>query len=424
MAKKLVSLFLSGLLFLNPLIIYANETRSLESLIKEAREKNPEILAAKKRYEAASARIPQAKSLDDPTVGFTFEKTPGSPFKLNKTMSEDRMLSLSQMLPWFGKLPLKGKIALVESQMFATELKNKELEIINELKKEYYDLFMDAKEIELRKQSLEFLKNIAAIAESKYTVGEIEQEELFKINLEIAKLVNSIDNLKEEKRSKVTHINAILNRDLESLLGEPIVSEELAFNFDKDMASLYRLTIQNQPELLIFSYAIEKNKYAKSLAKKSFFPDLMAGIVMRGLANGGSIGPWDLMLAFTVPLWFWTKQRYQIKEAIANLEEAEATYQAMKNKALAETKDLATKVGIAINKIKLYKNNQIPLLESSIESSLSSYRSGRGDIMMLLDSERMLIEAKMSYYQALVEYKMNLADLERNIGLDLKEVIK
>ncbi len=424
MAKKLVSLFLSGLLFLNPLIIYANETLSLESLIKEAREKNPEILAAKKRYEAASARIPQAKSLDDPTVGFTFEKTPGSPFKLNKTMSEDRMLSLSQMLPWFGKLPLKGKIALVESQMFATELKNKELEIINELKKEYYDLFMDAKEIELRKQSLEFLKNIAAIAESKYTVGEIEQEELFKINLEIAKLVNSIDNLKEEKRSKVTHINAILNRDLESLLGEPIVSEELAFNFDKDMASLYRLTIQNQPELLIFSYAIEKNKYAKSLAKKSFFPDLMAGIVMRGLANGGSIGPWDLMLAFTVPLWFWTKQRYQIKEAIANLEEAEATYQAMKNKALAETKDLATKVGIAINKIKLYKNNQIPLLESSIESSLSSYRSGRGDIMMLLDSERMLIEAKMSYYQALVEYKMNLADLERNIGLDLKEVIK
>jgi outer membrane protein TolC len=149
----------------------------------------------------------------------------------------------------------------------------------------------------------------------------------------------------------------------------------------------------------------------------------MAGIVMRGFTTG-SIGPWDLMLAFTVPLWFWTKQRYEVKEAIANIEEAEAAYQTMKNKTLAETKDLATKVEIARNKIKLYKNNQIPILESSIESSLSSYRSGRGDIMMLLDSERMLIETKMDYYQALVGYNMNLADLERNVGRDLSEVKK
>jgi len=103
----------------------------------------------------------------------------------------------------------------------------------------------------------------------------------------------------------------------------------------------------------------------------------MAGIVQRGITSG-SIGPWDLMLAFSVPLWFWTKQRYEVKEAIANLEEAQASYTAMKNRALFETKDLATKIEIAKNKINLYKNNQIPILESSLESSLAAYSSGKG----------------------------------------------
>jgi len=420
--RKIFIIFLISLILLHPGLTYSLEPLSLDPLIEEARKNNPEILAARKRYEAASARIPQAKSLDDPALGLTFEKAPGSPFRLDKTMSEDRMLSVSQMLPWFGKLPLKGKIALVESQMFASEFKNKELEITNEVKNAYYDLFINYKEIELKEGSLKFQVNTAKIAEAKYIVGEIAQEDVFKIILEITKLSNDILNLKQEKLAKVTRLNSLLNRESESPLGIPYLEEDIP-SFNKDIASLYKLTLENQPELLIFSYAIERNKYAKSKALKSFFPDLMAGIVMRGFTTG-SIGPWDLMLSFTAPLWFWTKQRYEVKEAIANLQEAEAAYQAMKNKALAETKDLATKVEIARNKIKLYKNNQIPILESSIESSLSSYRSGKGDIMMLLDNERMLIEAKMDYYQALVEYNMNLADLERNVGRDLSEVEK
>lgn len=416
MLKKIFILFLVNVFILNTGLLYPLDSLSLDSLLKEAKERNPEILAAKKRWEAAFARVPQAKSLEDPTIGLTFEKIPRGTLKLNKTMSEDRMLSINQMLPWFGKLSLRGKIALVESQMFAAEFKNKELEIINEVKNAYYDLFMNYKEIELNKQSLIFLENIAKIAEAKYIVGEIAQEDIFKIDLEIAKLSNDIVNLKQEKKAKETRLSSLLDREPEGPLGVPDLSEDTSFG--KDINYLYKLTLENQPELIIFSYAIEKNKYAKSLAKKSFFPDLMAGLVQRGITSG-TIGPWDLMLAFSVPLWFWTKQRYEIKEAVANLEEAEAAYTAMKNKVLAQTKELATKVEVAKNKINLYKHNQIPLLESSIEASLSGYRSGRGDIMMLLDNERMLIETKMDYYRALVEYNMNLADLERTVGMEL-----
>ncbi len=421
MRKRVFALVLASLFFSQSSLLYAQDSLSLNSLVEEARKNNPEILAAKKRYESAKARIPQAKSLDDPSIGLTFEKVPRSPFQLQKSMSEDRMLSITQTIPFFGKLPLKGKIALVESQMLAAEYKNKQLEVVNLLKYVYYDLFMNYKEIELSEESLGFLKGIAKIAESKYIVGNTEQEEVFKINLEIANLSNRIENLRQEKRAKETQLNALLNREPDAALGVPELQEVAEFNLE--INSLYKLTLENQPELLIFSYAIERNKYAKSLAKRSFFPDFMTGIVERGFTTG-TIGPWDIMLAFTVPLWFWTKQRYQVKEAIANLEEAEAAYKAMQNRAFAGTKDLATKIEISKNKIRLYKTDLIPILEGSIQSSLAGFRSGKSDFMMLLDSLRMLTETKMNYYQALVEYNMNLADLERAVGIDLREVKK
>ncbi len=416
MIQKILILSFMGIFIFKTGLLYSAEALSLGPLIEEARKNNPEILAAKKRYEAAKARIPQAKSLDDPVLGFTFEKAKGSPFQLQTTMPEDRMLSLTQAIPFFGKLSLKGKIALVESQMFVAEYKQKELELINAVKNAYYDLFMNYREIELNEQSLELLKGSAKIAEAKYSVGEISQDEVFKINLELAKLSTNIVNFKQENKAKQTRLNTLLNRDAESPLGVPVLTEDTSFS--QEIKSLYQATLLNQPELIIFSYAIEKNRYAKSLAKRSFFPDFMAAVVERGITTG-TIGPWDLMLSFTVPLWFWTKQRYEVKEAIANLEEAEAAYQAMQNRAFNEVKGLATKIKVAKNKINLFKANLIPILESSISVSMAGFRSGKTDAMVLLDNIRMLVETKMFYYKALVEYNMSLADLERTVGVNL-----
>ncbi|MFA5199568.1 MAG: TolC family protein, partial [Candidatus Omnitrophota bacterium] len=300
MMRRILSLLFIGSFLFSSTIIYAAGALDLSGLVLEAKKNNPEIVSALKRYEAAKSRIPQAKSLDDPVVGLKFEKAKGNPFNLDTTPAMDRMLSLSQMLPWFGKLPLKGKIALVESQMFAAQLVDKELEIINQVRNVYYSLFLDYKEIELKEESLVFLGNMETVAQAKYAVGDIPQEDVFKINLEITKLSNDITNLKQERSAKEARLNSLLNRDPESPLGKPDLLEEVS-RLNDDIGSLYKLTVENQPELLIFSYAIEKNKYAQSLAKRSFFPDLMAGIVARGITTG-SIGPWDLMLSFTVPL--------------------------------------------------------------------------------------------------------------------------
>src|SRR3989338_8557871 len=236
MIKKVFILFLLNLFLFNSALLYSGEPLSLNTLIEEAKNNNPEILAAKKRWEASLTRVPQAKSLDNPNVGVTFEKIPRGTLKLDKTMTEDRMLSFAQFFPFFGKLSLKGKIAVVESQMFAAEYKNKELEVINQVKNSYYDLFMNYKEIELKKESLKLLEGIAKVAEAKYAVNDMMQEEIYKIHSEIARLNNDIVNLDQERLAKQTNLNTLLNREPENTLGTPDLNEDITFN--KDIKSL------------------------------------------------------------------------------------------------------------------------------------------------------------------------------------------
>lgn len=70
MLKKTLVLILVGVCVFNNGFAYPADLLSLDPLIAEARKNNPDILAAKKRWEASKTRIPQAKSLEDPSIGF------------------------------------------------------------------------------------------------------------------------------------------------------------------------------------------------------------------------------------------------------------------------------------------------------------------------------------------------------------------
>ena len=67
-------------------VVEMNEAEApadLNRLIQEALEHNPEIIAAQKRVNAAKARIPQAKSLDDPTIRAGSYDMSNSPVNVN-----------------------------------------------------------------------------------------------------------------------------------------------------------------------------------------------------------------------------------------------------------------------------------------------------------------------------------------------------
>ncbi len=76
----------------------------LSGLITEALSRNPEIQAARQQWEAAAKRIPQARSLDDPTLSVQWWNAPES---FNLGQAQNTIIGLSQKFPFPGKLTLK-----------------------------------------------------------------------------------------------------------------------------------------------------------------------------------------------------------------------------------------------------------------------------------------------------------------------------
>src|SRR5262249_55901412 len=105
-ATVLGTLAIAGLSKAQELRLAQDKTLELPDLIREAIAKNPEIAATRKQREAATSRIAQVQTLDDPTVSVQLWNIPQS---FNVTQTQNTIIGLSQSFPFPGKLSLKGE---------------------------------------------------------------------------------------------------------------------------------------------------------------------------------------------------------------------------------------------------------------------------------------------------------------------------
>src|SRR5438552_580319 len=89
---------------------------SQQDLLSSLLRNNPEILAARARFEAATKRPPQAASLPEPTASYTNFGV-GHPFsRLNGSEFAYQAFGVSQELPFPGKLALASEEAKREAE--------------------------------------------------------------------------------------------------------------------------------------------------------------------------------------------------------------------------------------------------------------------------------------------------------------------
>lgn len=112
---------------------------SLSDLVREALARNPEIQAARQQWEAASKRVPQARSLDDPSLQVQWWNAPES-FNLGR--SQNTIIGLSQKFPFPGKLALKEAVASRSAELTEQALHAKKRDLTARVKQAYYDLFL------------------------------------------------------------------------------------------------------------------------------------------------------------------------------------------------------------------------------------------------------------------------------------------
>ncbi|MDP1852868.1 MAG: TolC family protein [Candidatus Omnitrophota bacterium] len=412
--RKAASLFMLLLLVSSTAKAENSQPYTLDSLIKEALTLNPEILSAKNAFESASARIPQAASLNDPMIEFEYDRITADRMLTGKPM---KTFSVSQDIPFPTKLYLRAKIASKLAKMAYENYKAKDRDVISRVKSAYSELALIYKAIEINKENKDVLDQLSKTAATRYGAGQGTQADALKAQVELARVDNELIMLEQKRVTAQAKLNVLLNRDPREDFGIPLV--EAAIKFNRTLDDFYRLTLDNNQELKAYRYAIDRGKAAYDLSLNEFMPDFTVKfkqMVDKGRAEEGA---WAGMIGVTIPLWFFEKQSFGVKEMKSDLEMVKAEYKGKENSVLFEINDAYARAVANKKLIELYETAFIPQAQETVNVAIKGYETEKSDFLTVLDSQRMLINFKLDHYKAILDLRIALADLERIVGTDI-----
>jgi outer membrane protein TolC len=330
--------------------------------------------------------------------------------------------SISQKFPFPGKRPLMKEMASREAEAVSTEIEGKIHQIIKDVKTAYYDLSHIYRTTEVTQRNKRILEDFARIAETRYAVGEGIQQDVFKAHVEVSKMVDDLIMLSQRKQALEAKLNALLNRSLETPMGEP---EEVVFRkFPFTIEELKKMALEMNPTLKGMKKMIEAKEKAYVLAKREYYPDFNFKFAYGQRDNGPDMRRRDMltgMVEMNIPIFYKSKQDRKVAETKAEILATEAQYRAMKNEVLFMITDMASMVQRGERQIELYKTGILPQASLQINSAMSSYRVNKADFMTLLDSQMTLYKYELEYHQALTEYKKNVATLGAAVGKQFLE---
>jgi len=392
----------------------------LEGLIKEALEKNPDIIATRNRWLSAREIIKARKSLPDPHFSYTYFVESVE----TRVGPQKNIFGAKQTFPFYGKRELRATVAAKEAESLEASYEAVKSEVIRQVKRSFYDLFYVSTIIDITHREKELLKRFERIAMTKYATGSGSQQDILKIQVEISKLQDRLLTLSDHKQTAGAILNILVNRPAERPLGKPGIPKLRRFFFRQE--ELFALAKKHRPELQSNKALIEKSESAYKLAKKEYYPNLTIGV------NYIQVDPGPLDVrdngqdAFTVttsiniPIWF-KKLSSQVKSAVGKTRAHQSTYQNVLNRTLFEVKDNYFRIQTARETVELYKTALIPQAEQSMKSAEAGYISGMVSFLDLLDAERILLRIQFDYWKAYTDYLKRIADIERGVGIALPE---
>jgi cobalt-zinc-cadmium efflux system outer membrane protein len=392
---------------------------TLDQVVAEALQKNPQLRSMRAKWEAMKERPVQERTLPNPMLAVKGENAPDN-FSFPKT--QETRVEVEQTFPWFGKLGLKGKVAEKEAEVMQREYEAMLREVMMMVKESYFDLYAVQRSLSITRSEEDVLKQMQKIAEAKYGVGEVTQQDVLKAQAEISMLQARILELEQQESVLKAKLNQLLNRRADSPLGLAVTEPQREFEFQADQ--LFGLAEKTRPEIKQARAQIERSQHERDLMKKEFFPDYRLGLEYGHMNSGYTdFSGSENLLMFTVgidlPVW-QTKYRAGVREANKMIESTQAALEATEKQTSYDVQDASFKLLTARRTLDLYKTALVPQAEARFQASDAGYRTGKVDFLDLLESERFLLNARVMAVMAEGNVGMQLARLERAVGTDLK----
>jgi outer membrane protein, heavy metal efflux system len=399
---------------------------SLETVQRYASEHNPAIRAAFYTWQAALQRITQARSYQNPMV--TYMPDTGNMAE-TRAGPQTNGFGISQTIPFPGKLTLSGRIADQQAQAARENLTAIVQETLRGVRRAYAQFYFAERALEVNADSTALARQFENIAEAKFKVAKVPEEDVIQGQEEISRLATERVNFVEQRNTAMGALNTLLDRAPRARLGRPakMATAELQIPLEQ----LVEQARGTRPEIRAENHLVQAREQSVTLAKMGYLPDFSIGGQYMGIdghmgvpgftRDGHDI--WATTIGLSVPIWI-DRIKARVDETGAELQQEKFTRRNVEDTVNDQIQDAYERLMASARNDIIYRTTLLPQTAERIRAAEAGYQTGTVDFLTLIDSLKSYENVRLLDYQSVRAYQISAADLTRAVGEPISGIVK
>lgn len=406
-------------------IIKKDETLTLRQCIDIAMKLHPNIIAAKNSIAASESRVGQAEANYFPQIGASSgysRISPVSSLTSHSSSTSDQAydqytssVTLSQTLFDFGKTPTQVRIQNLNLNSSRADFRNSLEQIIFNVKQAYYGVLQAKRSRDVAAETVTQFQQHLEQAKGFYEVGLKPKFDVTKAEVDLSN--SKLNLIKAENAFKIAKValnNTVGLTDApEYKIEDNLVYEKQTITLENALA----LAFKNRPDLHSLQLKTKASEESIELAKKGYFPVLTGSAAYNWAAQKFPLEHgWNAGVTITLPIFSGYLTKHQVEESRANLNIAKANEDVLRQQIIFDLQQAYLKLREA--------EERIPTAELAVTQATENldiangrYEAGVGNPIEVTDAQISYINAKTSYIQALYDYKVAQASLDKAMGV-------
>ncbi|MEW6419152.1 MAG: TolC family protein [Nitrospirota bacterium] len=405
-------------------IIKKGESLNLERCIEIALKRQPTINAAMNTANANQNKIGEAKANYYPQIDWTSSASrtavgTRSSYGFETTSvifnSYSTGVTLNQNIFDFGKTASQVKIQKLNYDSSLSDLENVSVQIILSVKQAYYGVLQAKRNRDVAADTVKQFQQHLDQAKGFYEVGTKPKFDVTKAEVDLSNAKLNLIRAENALRIAVANLNNAMGvPDAPEYEVEDILSfKKYGITFDDAVSKAY----QNRPDLRSILIKKQAAESSVELAKKDYYPVLTG---TAGYEYAGNTFPlqrgWNIGATFSFPVFNGFLTKYQVEEAKANLNVLSANEESLRQSIFLEVQQAYLNLKEAEDSIPTAELT-VQQAQENFEIANGRYTAGVGNPIEVTDAEVSLLNAKLSYIEALYNYKISQASLEKAMGM-------
>ncbi|MBF0260026.1 MAG: TolC family protein, partial [Desulfamplus sp.] len=378
---------------------------------------SPSIKIARQKWESTVEKYPVATSLPDPQFMATYFPRPIE----TRMGPQDWNASISQMIPFPGKLSTSGRVVEIEAAEAKLKTDGAARVLSSKVAASFYELLYIRQAIEITQKNLELIEELRLLAETGHAENKAVFIDVIKAQSKVGQIRYDMILLKELEQTEVTTLNGLLNRPADAFIGE-LYSPELPL-LDCPVERLYKMAEDNQEEIAISRLNVKKAEIGVEMAGYVNKPDFKVGLFYAVIGEPDvSMPPPDagkdsvgIQFGVNLPIW-GGKNRSVIAQAKSMVAQANASSENIANTVRTKIRTLYFKLNNSMRLISLYTEELLPQAQQSMELAGTWFREGRGTFSDFVEVQASVYNFQLSIARAKADYGKSLALLQTLVG--------